>query len=363
MSRRLALLLAACLLGPLAAAGEEPPQVDLVPAPKEIHFERGDFELDADCVVLISEQAQEPTRRAAVALQRGIRERFGLDLPVVRIVDQRGRKALWVIEPRILRPPAKTIGVQGLDVTEEMFRDSYFIRVDAPEVVVHGTNDAGSFYGVHTLLQLFRPPRRGTLFRKRRGPTLPCLWIRDFPKPLVRPAPPGLALPAEARAAERVLATLAHYKLNAVAKAAVPAEAADLVRQLGERYHVRIVDEEPSLLPATPLGAIVRRWVGRGEAARYALAAHAEALWATPEPPGPEAFRLRCARETFGDERAAEAIALTEACLDAPPATARERHRALRRIRSAWRRVEREPALRDAFLAVAEGLLAPEAGR
>ena len=185
------------------AAGAEPPPLGVIPAPKQVSLAAGEFELDEFAALLVSDEAAPRIRAAARVVQLGIRERFGLDLPIIRISEERKqgpRKCIWVIDPQVLRPdprkrgeryagpaelrpysPENTIGVNGLRFTDEMAVEGYFIRVDPIAVVIHGASDAGSYWGAQTLLQLVRPPRRGGMFRRGRGPTIPCLWMADWP--------------------------------------------------------------------------------------------------------------------------------------------------------------------------------------
>lgn len=405
MTRRTVLLLALCGSVALRArAGEtpataEPPvkpsPVDVIPAPRHVVLESGCFEIRKSTIVVVSNQATRGTRRAARVIQAAIRERFGFEAPIVRIPDEhrhraalpektKGQNAIWVVEPRLGRSPAKTIGVEGLTFTEAMRREGYFIRVDPIEVVVHGASDAGSLYGAHTLVQLVRPGRPGSLLRRGRGPSLPSLWIRDHPARAARSLPIDITVPPTPPEAHQFFHLLAHYHLNTLHRVTIPAhpDAAVLFREHAAACQVRFATAVAKL-PATPFGAIARRWADQGLAARYAVAALAEEAWGPPDP-SPEAFRRRFARLVFGAEAAAEAIALTEQCFDIPvhrtvqelvrrarrlaDATgdearryAREQRahdRRARRIRAAWEQVKRPAALRDAFRLAAERKLA-----
>ncbi|MFP4056480.1 MAG: glycoside hydrolase family 20 zincin-like fold domain-containing protein [Candidatus Brocadiia bacterium] len=362
-----ALLLAAGLAAGCAprAAETEEPTVDLLPAPRELHLERWEFELDEHAILLVSQRASRATRRTARILQKEIRRRFGLDLPIVRIAEQAEHgvtRPIWVVEPELERPPARTIGRKGLEFTDAMRPEGYFVRVDAIEAVVHGADAAGAQHAAHAFLQLMRPPAGGGLLAESRPPTMPCLWLKDFPTREIRPAPPRFRLPEEPEAAERLLAAMARYRLNALPASALAAEP-ERRRRVGDaaaRYHIRVLDEddvpEP---PEGPLAQLARRWAGRGEAARYALAAFAEVLWNSEDMLSVEEFRRRFAGETFGTPAAAEALALTDQALDQPPQTATERRELLRRIRRLWRGVRAKRAPVEAFLAVAEQALAP----
>ena len=265
--------------------------MDVIPLPKQVTFGTGAFEIDHYCIVLVASKATRGTRRAARAIQLGIRERFGTDVQIVRIAEQTKHgvtRPIWVVEPRLGRSPAKTIGVKGLKFSDEMSPGGYFVRVDAVEAVVHGADATGSYYGAQTLLQLIRPPQRASLFRKGRGPTIPCLWIRDWPSHPVRAIPQDVRLPAEPWAAEGLLKLAARYKLNAVAEAAFPADAAvaGRIRRLAAERYIRTLERVPALAD-TPRASPPAAWAEGAAAAHYALAAQAELAWG---PPGPDLF-------------------------------------------------------------------------
>jgi len=275
----------------------------VVPAPRRVHPERGRFVIDDHTAVLVSAQATRGTRLAARVVQLGLRERFGLDLPILRFTDIPKRppfKAIWVVEPRFVRPPAKTIGVEGLRFTKEMVYEGYFIRVDAIETVLHGASDAGSFYAAWTFLQLVEPPRRATLFAGARGPSVPCLWLEDWPGRRWRVLPAELRLPSSPTEAARLLRLAARYRFNVLARDALPAEAAGSgeVRLVMDFYPLRFLDEAtrgagakefppptraPRIEGEGPLVELARRAIAAGDW-EVALAALGEMAWGPPDP-------------------------------------------------------------------------------
>ncbi len=301
-----------------------------------------------------------------------------MDAPIVRITQRAGlsprSRAIWVVEPRLDRPPARTIGVEGLDFSPPMLDDGYFIRVDALETVIHGATDAGSCHGAQTLLQLILPGQRGSMFRKARPARIPCLWMADWPSRPARPLPLGVKLPAQPPQLRNFLQAMGRYKLNAVHTRALPdvAEAKAVFRDYAARYAIEAVDTAAAL-PDGPLMQSARQWLKAGPAAVYGLAAIGEATWADPEA-DVEAFRRRFARQAFRNAEAAKALRLTEqyladrapqrpatlldraaALANAPDGDARRKHeRRAERIRSLWSEVEQQPDLRDAFLDAAE---------
>ena len=290
-------------LATVLTAGERPPVVDVIPQPRHVTYERGRFAVDAHCVVQVSEQATAATRRAARVVQLGLRDRFGIDVPIVRLAERAEltvSRPIWVVEPRLKRQPARTIGVEGLEFTDEMRAGGYFIRVEAlldPVAVLHGADDAGSLHAAQTFLQLIRPAVKGGLFRKGRGPSVPALWLRDWPSQAIRPIPPPYgpegATGVGADAVERLIELGARYKLNALPEhllAAVPDSAARL-RELAGRHGIRVVEQAPPLANSPLLTALIG---GAADPLRLRVAVQAEAAWGPPDPDA-ETFRRRLA--------------------------------------------------------------------
>jgi hypothetical protein len=287
-------------------------------------------------------------------------------------------KPIWIVEPRIIRPPSKTIGVRGLEVGDEMLRHSYFFRSDYLEVVIHGTDDSGTWYGAHAFLQLLRPPVPGSLFRKARPATVPRLWLRDFPVTRDRPIPASFGLPSDPKAAERFLAAAARYRLNAMAASVIPADpdTAAYIRELAKRYYIQVVDDLPKSAPCPYPFAL--EWARHGDACRLALAAMGEAQWGGAESDA-DAFIRRFARDTFGTEGSVRALQLAREHLrgwlgyrdpaalapavakgivpDAVRDEAAAIRRAVRGIHAGLKDATFNPGVRDAFLAGADRAL------
>ena len=297
---------AACLLAVAACAASragEPAPIDVIPQPRHVTYERGRFAVDAHCVVQVSEQATAATRRAARVVQVGLRDRFGLDVPIVRLAERAEltvSRPIWIVEPRLKRQPARTIGVEDLEFTDEMRAGGYFIRVEAlldPVAVLHGADDAGSLHAAQTFLQLIRPAVKGGLFRKGRGPSVPALWLRDWPSQAIRPIPPSHGplddTSVGPHEVERLIELGARYKLNALPErllAAVPDSAARL-RELAGRHGIRVVEQAPPLANSPLLTALIG---GAADPLRLRVAAQAEAAWGPPDPDA-ETFRRRLA--------------------------------------------------------------------
>jgi len=316
MTRCLALMLLCAV--PASAAEPDALSLGVVPEPKQVTLEKGEFVFDQYAAITVSDQATLGTRAAARAVQLGLRQRFGLDVPILRISDERKhgpRKSIWIVEPRVVRPaddvprspsakrkmvphsPANTIGVRGLHFTDEMIVEGYFIRVDAIAVVIHGASDAGSFWGAQTLLQLIRPGQPGSFFRKPRGPSIPCLWIADWPSRRDRVVPPDLKVPSDPDAAEAFMKLAARYKLNGIAHGAVPDNQAtrERLRYVSQYCPLPCIEQPPPIAGSPPLLKLAAQATRRGDVG-LALAALGEAAWGPPDPT-PEVLRQRLAAQ------------------------------------------------------------------
>lgn len=301
-------LVAMVAVAAVAAGGE----LRVVPAPRKVHLEAGRFVVDDRTALLVSAQATRATRLAARTVQLGLRDRFGIDLPVIRI-SERGKhqpfKPIWVVEPRLLRPPARTIGVKGLRFGPEMFYEGYFIRVDAVEAVLHGASAAGSFYAAWAFLQLLEPARPRTLFSKGRGPSVRCLWLADWPQRRWRVLPAGVEVPSTVGEAAALLRLAARYRFNVVPREALPATVAGAgeARQVMSLYPLRFLDEvgeapgainqvppagkPPPTQRAEELHRLAERAIAAGDW-EVALAALGEVAWGPPDPSAEQLLRM-----------------------------------------------------------------------
>lgn len=147
------------------AAEDRSAELRLVPFPKEIAVTDGEFDLNRpstlNCPADIAERLG-PTIAAEL-------NRAGLPQP--KLKPARGgptgstRTFIWSSSP--LDSP------QELAVPEGESPERYALQITPDAVVCTAASDAGLFYGVQTVAQLIRANRRGT--------SLPCLVIADWP--------------------------------------------------------------------------------------------------------------------------------------------------------------------------------------
>ncbi len=152
--------------GAWSSRAEETAALRLVPFPKEIHLQPGEFALRGPLVLVHSPSF---SRAAGEAIREEFR-RAGFDPPGLRPVADQGRHHFELASTAVLdaaspssgpklRPNAPQ-GHYGLDIAADAIRAA--------------ANDAeGLLYAAQTLVQLIRA--------NRRGDALPCLTIRDEP--------------------------------------------------------------------------------------------------------------------------------------------------------------------------------------
>lgn len=233
----------------------------ILPAPKEVRMAEGKMVIKPSTTILIGNSED---RMAAETLQKEIRDRTGMKLPIelaTAAPKTTEHISLGRLTDRGLRSYLESQGVKVDELGDhDLEKQSYVIRVTDSGVLVAGRTAQGLFYGMQTLRQLLRPE----------GKTLavPALVIRDWPSMEWRgvsddisrgPIPTIDYLKMQIR-------TLAEYKVNLLgfnmehvfdfqtqplvspkvapkAAALTPAEIKELV-EYANQYHITILPEQ-----------------------------------------------------------------------------------------------------------------------
>jgi hypothetical protein len=150
----------------------------VLPAPKEARITEGRFVIKPSTTILIS---NDEDRTAAEMLQKEIRDRAGMKLPIETVAGApktTGHISLGRLTDRGLRSYLESQGVRAGDETgnHDLDKQAYVIRVTESGMVVAGNAAQGLFYGVQTLRQLLRPEDPGA-----KTLAVPALVIRDWP--------------------------------------------------------------------------------------------------------------------------------------------------------------------------------------
>ncbi len=177
----------------------------LIPQPRHFAWSSGSFGLNAETHLVLGTQASSATVFAARALQTAMTAVSGLKLAIVKTASPVNRhNAIRLIlqgrdEPGAQDQPAEqgALAAQG-----------YQLTITADGIGIIAADEAGLFYGVQTLIQLAR-----TYGRRLPACTCtdqPALSRRGIMLDISRGKVPTLAT------LERLVDTLAHYKINEV---------------------------------------------------------------------------------------------------------------------------------------------------
>jgi len=156
--RRLAANLASLYGTPLELRHEVPQgQPVLIPTPQRVEWRERDFVLDSETQIVLASDANATVRRLAQDLAQYVEQVYGLSLPQGVCSS-----------PAEIPAGSIVLGQAGDGLDEDPSRrragswpgrvcpDSYVLDVSPERVWMYGHREAGTFYGLHTLRQLFK---------------------------------------------------------------------------------------------------------------------------------------------------------------------------------------------------------------
>ena len=196
--------------GARAAAQERKPFI--IPEPQEMRLGRGGFALPAGLVLSVASNLSSREGTGIATLVEELQERFGVRAQVRPAGKAPARGAILIGEPSRNPLVAAWLKKAGIAVTPQSpGPEGYVLHVTPDTVVVAGSDAAGTFYGIQSLIQLLRRDARGKV-------TLPEVAIRDWPAMKWRGIHIwGLGGSATADDLRRVVRRVAaRYKLNTV---------------------------------------------------------------------------------------------------------------------------------------------------
>lgn len=148
----------------------EPSLPVIVPQPREVNW-RGNFlHITEGSIVLNDDIGKEEFSLIGNILERDLRERFSLPLPLMSGREWRGGKAIIVGEWNKNSALRKVLKQNPAPPKEE----GYAIVVKGESICVVGRDVRGTFYGLQTLRQILLPHPQG-------GILVPYGEIKDFP--------------------------------------------------------------------------------------------------------------------------------------------------------------------------------------
>ncbi|MGC1644692.1 MAG: glycoside hydrolase family 20 zincin-like fold domain-containing protein [Candidatus Sulfotelmatobacter sp.] len=176
MNRKLLLIVSAALMGMPAWAldSDGRPQLQLMPAPKEVQLRDGGFHVGPRTKIFVLLGHQSEDRIAAETLAEEVADQSGLKLDILGMKAagkaEDGAIVLARLQDSRVR---KFLARNGLKADNVVGTDGYLLFSDNSHLIVAANTGQGLFYGVQTLRQLLRPAGKGLI--------CPAVGIRDWP--------------------------------------------------------------------------------------------------------------------------------------------------------------------------------------
>jgi len=136
-------------------------EISVIPLPDSVIFGQGTFSLNDKTTIVANGSAVS----AAEYLKDFLKKSTGMDIPVVA----KGRKNAIILSIDEKLP--------GLEGTEE----GYWLKSTPKSIEISAAAEAGLFYGVQTLRQLFPPEIESTSVKSDLAWTVPAVEIKDQP--------------------------------------------------------------------------------------------------------------------------------------------------------------------------------------
>ncbi len=205
--------LAAALIlsgAPQARAAQAPESLDLIPAPRQLKRETGEFTVTRRTEIVLQSKTAQRDRLAAEILAGEI-ERITGHTPKIRSQRSlsRRRGIIFLGEPENDASLARLLSGRNESLGTEFSGQGYVLLASPHRIVVAGRDGQGIFYGVATLRQLLRPSASGQA-------ECPAVEIRDWPAMRWRGVQDDISRGPIATLAymEQQIRTLASYKIN-----------------------------------------------------------------------------------------------------------------------------------------------------
>jgi hypothetical protein len=163
-----------------AAQKANPPLV--IPQPREITYQRGSFVVDGNTAIIVRGDADAVALRGASVLREELRDYYGFEAGIISSESlPRGKRPILVGVAGKSKLLDSICHREGIVVTaENPGAEGYVLKVTPQRIVIVGSDEAGAFYGVQTLLQLLRVDASG------KSASAPCVAVRDWPLMKVR---------------------------------------------------------------------------------------------------------------------------------------------------------------------------------
>lgn len=132
--------------------------IDIVPCPKKITVYDRSIPIDGKLAILIGKSASEKTKTAAADLQRIIRDKTSVNIPIIDDTETVGRKNLIIMGtsgelPQVQRG-CKSAGISWKGVEEQGY--AIFSDGDSNSLILAGKDEQGVYWAAMTLTYLIK---------------------------------------------------------------------------------------------------------------------------------------------------------------------------------------------------------------
>jgi hexosaminidase len=157
-------LLIICLFCTLSSFSQDSP---IIPQPAELKMGQGSFIVTNKTSIVTKGSDLD---KSAKFLQAYLKKMYGLVLPIVTSGSNNGNIIISYAKPEINNNIATTSKNSSNPIP-----GAYTLTISGNQVIIEGENEAGAFYGVQSLIQLFP-------FAKTNSLSIPQLWVKDHPR-------------------------------------------------------------------------------------------------------------------------------------------------------------------------------------
>lgn len=142
----------------------------IIPKPVKMTLLAKDFALNPQTRIVINEKASKGNRQAATEINEELKEYYGMVLPIVEasaVKDNDFTGCIVLGEPDNNSSVKNLVKKMNLEVTKETpGPEGYILNADDKTILIAGSDDAGTYYGVQSLKQLFRKTDKGAVYAK-----------------------------------------------------------------------------------------------------------------------------------------------------------------------------------------------------
>jgi len=153
------------------AASKYPQAVQIIPLPYQVAYTGKDFIINKETKILLGEKAPAGNQQAIEDFNQELKENYGFELPVARVKENQLPSAENAI---IMGEPGKNALLDSLLQKENLKVDAatpgpegYILKTSAQNILLAGSDDAGTYYGTQSLIQLlYKSDKDGMLHIK-----------------------------------------------------------------------------------------------------------------------------------------------------------------------------------------------------